>query len=80
MLLLLSMFAVCFGNKNIVTKKIINTSCQTRLSVGMIREICVSKIHCTCKMDDQEDTVQKNHISTNQISAFLIRNRRSILR
>lgn len=80
MVLLLSMFAVCFGNRNVVKKKIINRSCQTSLSVGMIHEICVSKIHCTGKMDDQEDTVQKNHISTNQMSAFLIWNRRSLLK
>jgi len=72
MVLLLSMFAVCFGNRIVVKKKILKIFCQTTLSVGMIHEICVSKIHSAGRMDDQEDTVQKNHISTNQISAFLV--------
>ena len=70
--LLLSMFAVCFGNRIVVKKKILRRSCQTSLSVGMIHEICVSKIHSAGRMDDQEDTVQKNCVGTNQISAFLV--------
>ena len=71
MVLLLSMFAVCFANRNVVEKRSL-TNPDRSLSVETICEILVFKIHCTCKMDDQEGTVQKSHIRTTQISAVLI--------